>query len=83
MKKARDVMRTEYKRSDFAKLERGKFYNEVAKGSSVAVLAPEVAKAFPNSEAVNQALLGLLALTKQTTRITSHSTRTTRRRAAG
>ena len=33
-------MRAEYKREDFAKLERGKFFNEVAKGRAVALIAP-------------------------------------------
>ena len=83
MKKAKGEMRAEYKRSDFTKLERGKFYKEVAKGTSVAVLEPAVAKAFPTSEAVNEALLGLLTLTEQTARITGRSARTTRRRVAG
>ena len=53
-------MRAEYKRSDFTKLERGKFFAEVAKGSSVAILSPTIAKAFPSSEAVNEALQGSL-----------------------
>ena len=75
MKKAKDEMRQEYKRSDFAKLERGKFYAEVAKGTAVALLEPSVAKAFPTSRAVNEALSGLLALTKKTSRITHRSTR--------
>src|SRR5437660_6987382 len=35
MKKVEDEMRAEYKRSDFGKLERGKFFKEVAKGTSV------------------------------------------------
>lgn len=38
MKKIKDEMRAEYKRSDFTKLERGKFYKAVAKGTSVALL---------------------------------------------
>ena len=76
MKKTRDEMRREYKRSDFAKLERGKFYTEVAKGTSVALLEPSVAKAFPTSRAVNEALSGLLVLTEKTSRITRRSTRT-------
>ena len=75
MKKAKDEMRSEYKRSDFAKLERGKFYGEVAAGTSVALLEPEIAKAFPTSQAVNEALAGLLALTEKTSRITRRSTR--------
>lgn len=76
MKKAKDDMRAEYKRSDFAKLERGKFYAEVAKGTTVVILSPSVAKAFPTSQAVNEALSGLLALSKRTSRITRRSTRT-------
>jgi hypothetical protein len=40
MKKAKDEMRREYKRSDFPRLERGKYYGEVAKGMSVALLEP-------------------------------------------
>ncbi len=75
MKKARDEMRSEYKRSDFARLERGKFYAEVAKGTTVVLLSPENAKAFPTSQAVNDALSGVLALNKHTSRITRRSTR--------
>jgi len=74
MKKAKDEMRAEYKRSDFVRLERGKFFAEVAKGTAVALLDPPIAKAFPTSEAVNEALHGLLALTEQTSRITMRST---------
>jgi len=75
MKKAKDEMRRDYKRSDFSKLERGKFYAEVAKGTSVALLEPSIAKAFPTSRAVNEALSGLLELAKKTSRITRRSTR--------
>ena len=82
MKKARDDMRPEYKRADFTSLERGKFHKEAVNGTTVALLDPVIAKAFPNSEAVNQALLGLLALTEQTARITGRSNKPPRRRAA-
>jgi len=71
-----DEMRRNYKRSDFAKLERGKFHAEVVKGTAVALLDPAIAKAFPTSRAVNEALAGLLALTEKTSRITHRSTRT-------
>lgn len=81
MKKTKDEMRAEYKRSDFTKLERGKFYKEVAKGTSVALLDPVIAKAFPTSEAVNAALLGLLTLTEQTARLTNRSKRMARKTA--
>ncbi|MBL8036511.1 hypothetical protein ACYX34_07870 [Nitrospira sp. CMX1] len=81
MKKDKDEMRSEYKRSDFAKLERGKFYPAVAAGTSVVLLEPAIAKAFPTSKAVNEALAGLLVLTEQTTRITRRSTRTRKKTA--
>jgi hypothetical protein len=81
MKKANDEMRPEYKRADFTKMERGKFYKAAIKGTSVALLDPAIAKAFPTSEAVNAALLGLLTLTEQTARLTGR-TRSTARRAA-
>lgn len=70
MKKAKDEMRAEYKRSDFAKLERGKFHAEVIRGTSVALLDSAVAKAFPTSGAINEALYGLLALAEGTSRTT-------------
>jgi hypothetical protein len=83
MKKAKGEMRSEYKRSDFQKLERGKFYAEVAAGTSVALLEPAIAKAFPTSKAVNEALAGLLVLAKKTSRITRRSTRVRSRQHAG
>ena len=49
MKKVEDQMRPEYKRADFVELERGKFFKEVAKGTSVALIDPQLAKAFPTS----------------------------------
>ena len=82
MKKADGEMRAEYQRSDFGKLERGKFFKEVAKGTSVALIDPKLAKAFPTSEAVNEALRGLLVLADETARITGRSKRTARKQAA-
>ena len=74
MKKSKDEMRKEYKRSDFTKLERGKFYVEAREGTSVALLEPDIAKAFPTAKAVNEALHGLLSIAEQASRITSPST---------
>ena len=68
MKKAKKVkvndreMRAEYKRSDFKKLERGKFYEQVTARSNVVILQPQVAEAFPNSDIVNETLSNLLKL---------------------
>ncbi len=82
MKKVEVEMRAGYRRSDFVKLERGKFFKEVTKGTSVALIDPKLAQAFPTSEAVNQALRGLLALADETARITVRSSRTPRKRVA-
>ena len=76
-----DDLRPEY-HLDYSKATHGKYYKRILKeGANVAVLEPDVAKAFPNSEAVNEALLGLLMLTEQTARITGRSKRTPRKRA--
>ena len=70
MKKAEDDMRDEYQRSDFKKLERGKFCAEAEAGMSVVLLEPEIAKAFPTSKAVNEALHSLLSIAEQAARAT-------------
>ena len=65
MKKPRDGMRKEYRRADFRKLGSGTFYAEASEGTSVALLDPVVAKAFPTSRVVNEALHGLLESAEQ------------------
>ena len=82
MSKVKDEMRAEYRREDLGKGVRGKYLERVSKGTNLVLLNDEVAKAFPTGEAVNEALMGLLALTEQTARITSRSKRTARKRAA-
>ncbi len=61
-----DDMRPEYKRSDFETLVRGKYAQRVRESSNIVVLEPELAKAFPNSRAVNTALRKLLRRRKTT-----------------
>ena len=73
MSKAKDDIRPEYRREELGRGVRGKYFARVSRGTNLVVLEDKVAKAFPNSEAVNEALLGLLDLTEQTTRITGHS----------
>ncbi len=74
MKKAKnsevDDMRPEYSREELGKGVRGKYYAAYHKGSNIVVLRPDIAKAFPTSEAVNEALHGLLQLTEQTHKLT-------------
>jgi hypothetical protein len=69
----RDELRPEFKRSDFGKMVRGKYANRIATSTNVVVLDPEVADAFPNDEAVNEALRSLINLAKASTRPTRRS----------
>lgn len=68
MKKARtgaaDELRPEYERSDFGELVRGKYAERIAEASNVVVLEPEVARAFPNDQAVNKALRSLIDIAR-------------------
>ena len=82
MKKAKQThkgeLRTEYKRSDFPKgFVRGKYAGRLRKSSNVVVLEPEVARAFPNQEAVNSALLSLIRIAAR------QSARRAKKRRAG
>ena len=74
MKKAKpDELRSEYKREDFGVLVRGKYAARLKASSNVVVLRPEVARVFPNGEAVNDALLGLINVAKSAARPTRRS----------
>ena len=65
-----DEMRAEYY---FSKGVRGKYHKRLLKeGSNVAVLEPDVAKAFPDSESVNEALRVVLKA-GQARRLTTRS----------
>ena len=81
--KSGDELRPEYKRSDFGTLVRGKYAQRVAEATNVVVLEPQVARAFPNDDAVNKALKGLLRKGKSAGRATKRPTRTRRERRAG
>ncbi len=78
MKKAKhiDELRPEYKLSDFkSKGVRGKYYKRImAEGTNVVLLDRDVAKAFPDSLTVNEALRSFLR--------TKHSRRPAPPRAA-
>lgn len=71
------------KREQLGKGVRGKYFRQFSQGSNVVVLDPEIFKAFPTSEAVNQALASLLTVTRETVRLTSHSSGRTRRDGKG
>ena len=50
---------------DFSKGVRGKYSKRFASGSKVIVLEPDVAKVFPDSQTVNDALRGLAAIAQR------------------
>ena len=80
-KSASDELRAEYKRSDFGKLERGKYYERVKASSNVVILDSEVAAVFPNSAAVNKALSTLIEVAKHAA--ISRPSRTRQKRRTG
>lgn len=57
-------LREEYDLSKMTVLPKGRFDPQRRMGSNVVLLEPEIAKAFPNDEAVNQALRLILKATK-------------------
>jgi len=67
-----DELRPEYRREDFGPMVRGKYAARMRESSNVIVLDPDIAEAFPNAQAVNQALRGLLELAKTSARSASH-----------
>ncbi len=78
MKKDNDTdkneLRSEYKHSDFpGGLVRGKYAKRLKESSNIVVLRPEVAQAFPNEEAVNNALLSLIDIAQKTISPTKRS----------
>ena len=62
---AADELRSEYKRSDFGVLVRGKYVGQLQASSNVVVIDPEVADLFPNAAAVNAALRSLAEIAKR------------------
>ena len=76
-----DNMRAEYA-FDYTKAVRGKYYRRLIKeGANVAVLDPDVANAFRDSESVNAALRALLEVSEATRRLTTRSKRGSKRHA--
>jgi len=89
MKKAKkseldDWGRPDYRRADLGEMVRGKYVKRLQESTNVVVLDPQVAEAFPNDEAVNNALRGLIKTSRSSTRSRSKrkSTATEKRRAA-
>ncbi len=76
MKKANtasDELRSEYRREDFGPMVRGKYATRLKESSNIVVLDPEIAEVFPNAQAVNAALRGLLELARTSARLSQQS----------
>lgn len=76
-------LRPEY-RFDYSKAVRGKYYRRlIREGANVAVLEADVAAAFRDSAAVNDALRSLLQVSETTRRLTRRSSRPRPRQRSG
>jgi len=72
-RRTKEELRPEYN-FDYSKAIRGKYYKRIlSEGSNVVILEPDIARAFADSAAVNDALRSLLNLTKTTQRLTRKS----------
>jgi hypothetical protein len=60
-------MRAEYRREDLGKGVRGKHFAAYQQGSNLILLKPELAKIFPDADAVNAALESLVGIAKAAT----------------
>lgn len=70
---SRDGLRPEYD-FDYSKAVRGKYYRRLLReGANIVVLEPDVARAFGDSAAVNEALRSLLDLSRSTQRLTKRA----------
>ncbi len=75
MKKAKsEDLRPEYRREDLGPGVRGKYFESYQKGTNLVLLSPDVAKAFPTEEAVNDALRSLIELAQKSIGLTRRST---------
>jgi hypothetical protein len=77
-----DTLRPEYTRMDLGKGVRGKRYADFQKGTNLIALHADLAKSFPTSEAVNEALRTLLKVAAHTQRLTKQVSRATRKKIA-
>ena len=65
VKMAEDNLRPEYDFSELGNAARGKYAEAYRRGSNLVLLDEDIAKAFPNERAVNDALRLLMNLAKQ------------------
>ena len=68
-----DELRAEYDESSLKNGIRGKYAQQYADGTNIVRLAPDVAAAFPNDDAVNEALRFVLKVMDDTKNLTHYS----------
>jgi hypothetical protein len=71
MKKTREKNNEMLREYDFSQGVRGKYVRRYAQGSNVVVLAPDVAKVFPNAEVVNSSLRSLAQIIRRRKSLTA------------
>ena len=69
-----EELRPEYDQSVFENAERGKYAQRYAAGTNIVRLAPDVAAAFPDEKAVNDALRFVMQIADDAGRLTNRST---------
>jgi len=84
MNKAKsDELRPEYRREDLGPGVRGQYFESYRKGTNLVLLSPDVAKAFPSEDAVNDALRSLIEIARKSTGLTRRSTGRAKKLHAG
>jgi len=84
MKKANpDELRPEYHREDLGPGVRGKYFESYRKGTNLVLLSPDVAKAFPTEDAVNDTLRSLIEIARKSAGLTRRSTGRAKKLRAG
>jgi hypothetical protein len=74
MRKAKfEELRPEYRREELGPGVRGKYFEAYRKGTHLVLLSPDVAKAFPTEEAVNDALRSLINVAQRLIGLTKRS----------
>ena len=84
MKKVKsDELRREYQRHDLGPGIRGKYFESYRRGTNLVLLSPDVAKAFPTEDAVNDALRSLIEIARKSTGLTRRATGRAKKLRAG
>jgi hypothetical protein len=84
MKKVKaDELRPKYQPEDLGPGVRGKYFESYRKGTNLVLLSPDVAKAFPTDDDVNDTLRSLIEIARKSTGLTRRSTGRAKKLRAG